>query len=439
MRVLHISVSDKENGAHLAGYRLHKGLRRLGVDSSMFVQQRLDDSEDETIRVYKRPENLLYRAKTFAWRHWIMRELSRNEERLDELPFLYDRAVEGRQAISQMPEADVIYIHAGYGFIDWFRDLPLLARHAPIVFLLHDMDLFTGGCTHARSCQRFTDRCGACPHLLSHTERDLSRRIWERKHVVFSRIQNRLHFVAPSRWIAAEARRSSLLRDLPVVVIPNNVDTEEFCPRNQAAMREFYGIHREARVVGFLSDPLDRVVKGFPLLIEALGTMKERGNLLLLTGGRGKPPMDIKIPHLHLGRLYDDRSLCAFYAASDLVVIPSLEENLPSVAMEAMACGTPIVAFATGGIPEMVRHGVTGVVVPKADTDALREGITELLRDSAARARMSENGRRVAVEEYSMQVQAKRHADLCARITSLPIPTVSASYNEKPQTLVGKT
>jgi glycosyltransferase involved in cell wall biosynthesis len=418
MRVLHVSVSDKENGAHLAGYRLHKGLLRLGVDSTMFVAHRLDSSGDDTILEYRRPEGILSKAKTFAYRRWITRDLSGYRKLPNGIPLVHDRVAEGLQPISQMPPADVIYIHSAQDFIDYFRGLPLLAQRAPVIRMLHDMNFFTGGCPYARGCERFIDCCGACPQLQSHNENDLSRRIWERKQAVFSRIRGRLHLVAPSQWIAQEANRSSLLRELPVEIIPYSVDTEMFRPQDRSAMRELWGIPKGAQVVGFLSHPLGRGDKGFPLLVKALETMKDAPDLYLITAGGGKPPVDARIPHLHLGRIYDSHSLCAFYSAADVVAIPSLEDNLPSVAMEAMACGTPAVAFATGGIPEMVRHEVTGLVVPKADTEALREGIAELLQDSPARARMAENGRRVAVEEYSLRVQAKRHADLCARITS---------------------
>ena len=425
MRVVHVCVTDKGNGADMAAFQLHTGLLQEGVDSTIFLANQVEDFWDNTKRMYRRPEHGLSRLQTGLYRRWIAHELSRYKNRQTDQPFISDRSADGRHAISQLPPADVIYIQSAYGFIA-SEDLPLLARRAQIVIILHDLSSFTGGCTHDRGCGRFVDRCGACPLLMSNKEHDLSRRAWERKRAAFSRIHDRLHFVAPSRWVAREAKRSSLLRNAPVEIIPNSVDTELFRPGSQSAMREFFGLPREARVVGFLSDPLDRVLKGFSLLIKALQAMKDTPNLFLLTGGRGKPPLDIRIPHLHLGRIYDSRLLRAFYSAADIVTIPSLNDNFPSVAMEAMACGTPTVAFATGGVPEIVRHGVSGLLVPVADTEALREGIVELLRDSSARARMAENGRKIAVEEYSMRVQAKRHAELCARIVSLPVPSMKS-------------
>jgi glycosyltransferase involved in cell wall biosynthesis len=419
MKVVHVSVSDKLPGAHLAGYQLHQGLLRIGIDSTMFVARRLDDSGDETIRVYRPPKDFPSRVKRFGYRHWIEHELDRNRRRDSWASFTYDRTAEGRCSVSQIPPADVIYMHSAAGFIDYSRDLPSLAQRAPIVRVLHDMNFFTGGCTHDRGCGRFTDHCGACPLLRSSCEDDLSRRVWVRKHNVFTRIRGRLHIVAPSRWIAGEARRSSLLRDLPVEVIPNAVDTEAFRRQNKAAMRDLCGLPREARVVGFLSNPLDRTVKGFPLLLEAMAALKDTPNLFLLTGGGGRPPKEIGVPHLHLGCIHDTRMLCAFYSAADIVVIPSRNDNLPSVAMEAMACGAPVVAFAVGGIPDMVRHGVTGLLVPPDRTDLLRQSIAELLDDTSARARMADNSVKIAETEYSLPVHARRHADFCARILSL--------------------
>lgn len=433
MRILHISVTDKGNGAHLAGFRLHQGLCRLGIQSSMFVKHRLDDSGDDTIKEYQRwPGSLFWRVKTRAYRYWISRERTGNEKRLAGHPFIYDRAFEGRRAISQMPMVDIVYIHAIYDFIDYVHDLPLLASRAPIVFFLHDKSYFTGGCPHDCGCGRFVDRCGACPLLLSKHEGDLSRRIWERKHVVFSKLRDRLHFVAPSCWIANEAHRSSLLRDFPVTVIANCVDTEVFRPNNRLAMRRFFGIPQAARVVGFLSHPLGRVSKGLPLLAKALERSKNEGDLFLLTGGGGKPPADIGIPHLHLGRIHDDWSLSAFYSAVDLVSVPSLNDNLPSVVMEAMACGKAVVGFSTGGIPEMVRHGETGLLCPTGDAEALGRAISDLLKDPWLCERMGETGRKIAVKEYSVASLAQRHADLCAgillsRSDSEPIKSLSVN------------
>lgn len=439
MRVLHISVTDKGNGAHLNGFRLHKGLRKLGVDSSMFVQQRLDDSGDETIHEYRSwPVSLLWRAKTRAFRYWISRELSQLRTRPNIPAFIYDRATGGDRAISQMPEADVIYIHGIYNFIDYFRDLPELAQRAPIVFRLCDMDFFTGGCTYARGCERFADRCGACPQLVSHGEDDISRRSWERKHAVFSRIHDRLHFVAPSDWIAAKARQSSLLRNLPIDVIPNSADTDVFRPRDQLGARALLDVPRNARVLLYVAQPVSRVEKGFAYLAEALQKMSDRRDLLLLVAGSGKLPAEVPIQCVQLGRIRDERLLSLVYSAADVFVMPSLEETFGMTAVEAMATGTPVVAFATGGIAETVRHGVTGLHVPTGSSGALCDSIEALLSDSSARARMAENGRRIAVEEYSMPVIAKRYADHCARIIGSPSSAREPVPVSENYTLAGK-
>jgi glycosyltransferase involved in cell wall biosynthesis len=419
MRVVHVSVSDKENGAHLAGFRLHRGLLRLGVESKMFVVRRLDDSGDETIRVYQPPTDVFRRAMTFAYRRWLSRDLVRHGKHLNREFFIYDRAAEGRRAISQMPAADVIYIHSAYGFIDYLRDLPLLAQCAPIVFELHDMSFFTGGCSYDDGCGRFTERCGACPLFQSHDEHDPSRHVWERKHTVFSRIRDRLHFVAASRWTARQARRSSLLKDFPIDVIPYGIDTEIFRPSDRVAAREILGVPKNSRVLLYAAHPVDRVQKGFACLAEAVRKMNDREGLFLLVAGGGKLPAEVPIPHRHLGRIHDERLLSLAYCAADVFVMPSLQEAFGLTAIEAMASGTPVIAFASGGIAETVRDGVTGLHVPTGDTSALGESISQLLRNSAARARMSENARKVAVSEYSMSVQAKSHAGLLARITSL--------------------
>lgn len=422
MRVVQISVTDKDGGGGAPSYRLHRGFLSLGIDSTMYVMRRMEDSADGTIKVFHGRNDIPSRVTRFIYKRWISRELVTYKDRIrrDRSGFIYDRAPEGRSAISQMPPADVIYIHGAIGFLDYYRDLPILAQRATIVFVLHDMSFFTGGCTHAFDCERFVDRCGTCPLFNSNDERDVTRRVWQRKHAVFSQISNRLHFVAPSQWIAREAKRSGLLRDFPVEVIPLDINAEVFRPRNRSAMRELLGIPQDAHVVGFLSNPMARAVriKGFSFLLKALEDMSESRRPFLVTAGGGAPPIDVAVPHKHLGQIHDSHLLSALYSAADIVALPSLVENLPRVAMEAMACGTPVVAFATGGIPEIVRHGVTGLVIPKLDTVALRLGIDELLQNPSARAQMAENSKRIALEEYSMPIQAQRHAELCTRITS---------------------
>jgi glycosyltransferase involved in cell wall biosynthesis len=413
MKVVHVSRFESGGGAALAANRLHGSLRRLGVDSTMFVAEKLTD--DPAVTVFQPPRDLFSRLSrrvqqkrlTYSMRRYQSARLA------DQASFNHDRVPGGADLLAQLPAGDVINIHVMYGFVDYWTFLTAVPQHTPVVRTLHEMSFFTGGCHYDVGCGKYTKHCGACPRLGSHRERDLSRRIWRRKRATLSTITpGRLHLVAPSRWLANEAQRSSLLQKFPVTVIPLALDTEVFRPRHRRGAREALGISPDALVVLFVASLISQPIKGFPLLAQALDGLGDLTNLLLVSMGRDAAGVKVQIPHLPLGHVANERLLSLVYSAADLFVIPSLYDNLPQTVLEATACGTPVVGFAIGGIPDMVRPGVTGLLVPAADVNALRNAIRALLQDPGRRAEMSDNCRRIAVEEYALEVQARRYIDL---------------------------
>jgi glycosyltransferase involved in cell wall biosynthesis len=278
-----------------------------------------------------------------------------------------------------------------------------------------DMGAMTGGCHYTQGCEKFTKECGACPQLGSRDdEHDLSREVWTRKNRALSNIgPGGLHVVGTSRWIAAEAKRSSLLGRFPVSVIPNGLDTDEFAPRDKGFSRDLWNIPRDAKVVLFAAESIANVRKGFRHVAEALaGITTNVSNLLLVSVGGGKCALPAGLPHLALGKVNNDRMLSTIYAAADVFVIPSLQESFGQTVIESLACGTPVVGFSSGGIPDMVRPGQTGWLAPTGDTRALRDAIAEALSDDARRAAMAATCRAVAVEEYSLDVQSRAYAAL---------------------------
>jgi glycosyltransferase involved in cell wall biosynthesis len=224
-----------------------------------------------------------------------------------------------------------------------------------------------------------------------------------------------LRVVCPSNWLAAEARRSSLLGRFEVLVAPNGVDTELFAPRDKAFCRNLLGVPQDAVVLLFCAYHLHSQVKGLSYLTAALkrlreqtGAASERVVVALL--GDGPPVGDMPVRSVQLRPTADERLLPLVFSAADIFVIPSLEDNLPNVVLESMACGVPAVGFRTGGIPDMIRPGVTGVLVDRGDVEALSEGIRGLIESPEMRARLSRQCRQIAESEYALEVQA-RHYD----------------------------
>jgi glycosyltransferase involved in cell wall biosynthesis len=413
MKVVHLSNFDDGDGASIAAYRLHRGLLRLGHDSTMLVAEKR--TADPTVQLFQPPRDLFSRLRRRWRRERITRSLARyrNSRSAGYELFSDDRTPHGGDLLAQLPAADVINVHVIRLFADYQAFFAAVPRHTPVVRTLHDMNFFTGGCHTDEGCGKYTERCGACPQLGSHKAKDLSQRIWQRKRAVLSSIgPDRLHVVAPSCWLANEAKRSSLLQKFPITVIPFGLDTEDFAPRDQVLARGMLGVPHDARVVLFVAEPITRRIKGFALLAQALNGLGDLSNLLLLSVGSGQPPVKVQVPHLHLGHIRNSRLRSLVYSVADVFVIPSLQENFPLTALEALACGTPIAGFAVGGIPEIVRTGSTGLLAPVWDVAALRVIIRNLLQDPARRAQMAADCRRIAVEEYALEEQVQRYLEL---------------------------
>ena len=411
MRVVHLCTI--ETGA---ATRLHRGLRGLGVDSTMFVVQKR--TTDPAVKVFTPAKDLASRVRRRIRRANIARSLASYRRSGSEayLPFFDDRSAHGAECLAQLPPFDVLHLHTLQDLVDFGAFFATVPQRSPVIRTLHDMTFFTGGCHYAWSCDKYVDRCGACPQLHSTRERDLSRQVWERKRTALGLVpEGRFHVVGPSQWVAGAARRSTLLRDFPITVIPYGLDTDVFRPRAQGFAREVLGVAPDASVVLFVAEPITRTEKGFALLVEALHKL-DRPNLLLLSVGSGKPPVEVRIPHVHVGHVGDARLLSMYYSAADVFVIPSLQEAFGQTALEATACGTPVIGFATGGIPDIVRPGTTGSLVPVNDVVGLRAAIESLLSDASLRERMSVECRRLAVQEFALDVQARRYIELYEQV-----------------------
>jgi glycosyltransferase involved in cell wall biosynthesis len=419
VKVVQLSNFDTGDGPSIAAQRLHTGLIRLGHASIMFVSEARTD--DQSVQRYVAPHDLISRTRRTLRSRLIAMRLARyraSRPRGFEL-FSDDRTPYGSTLLSQLPRADVINVHALRLFADYDAFLGRVPPYTPVVRTLHDMNFLTGGCHSNEGCDRYVEQCGSCPQLGSDHANDLSHQIWKRKRRALKRVQSsRLHIVTASRWMADAAKRSSLLEGFPVTVIPFGLDTDEFSPIDRCAAREAFRISPDAQVLLFVAEPLTRRIKGFSLLVEALEGLPNRDRMLLMTMGTGKPPVRARIPQLALGHIRNDRLRALVYSAADVVVMPSLHENFPLTAMESLACGTPIVAFATGGLPELVRTDITGLLAPLKDVVALRDGIATLLGDAAMRTRLAVNCRRIALDEYRLELYTRRYLDLYESISA---------------------
>jgi glycosyltransferase involved in cell wall biosynthesis len=416
VKILHLSTFDVTGGAARSAYRIHSGLRRLGYDSQMFVARR--QSHDQAVTVLVRPKDRLSRLEIKLRRHSIKRQLGRylvKDSDLYEI-FTHDRSKYASDVVSQLPDCDVINLHWIADFVD-YPTFFAATTNKPMVWTLHDMNPFTGGCHYDNNCGKWKERCGACPQLVSCEDGDLSREIWERKKEIFKNIdKDRLQIVTPSSWMAAEVKRSPILGKFPVTTIPYGLDLDCFAPRDSQFARNVLGVFREANAVLCLADSLTKTRKGFGLLSDALLALKDVPNLFVISVGSGRFSFEANIPHLSLDFVENERFLSLIYSAADVFVVPSRQDNLPNTGLESLACGTPVVGFDVGGIPELIRPGITGILVPRGDTNKLCSAIKCLFENRSRRMEMAANCRRIAVEEYSLEVCARRYVELYTQI-----------------------
>jgi glycosyltransferase involved in cell wall biosynthesis len=419
LQVVHVSTRDIVGGAARAAFRLHLGLRELGLASTMLVA---DKRSDETnVACYQPSSSLIERVKRRlrsdaqkrVWRSYASTRPMGLE------PFNSDQSTFGEGLSAALFSHDIVNLHwiAGFGdYASFFADVP---HRMPVVWTLHDMNPFAGGCHYDAGCQAYIGGCGSCPQLGSNTKHDLAYAIFQRKHRALSRIPVRnLRIVSPSRWLAQEARKSMLFQKFEVSVIPCGLDLETFQPRNKHAAREALGLELDAKVVLFVADQIGNSRKGLDLVLAALDSLGDRHGVQLLTVGNGKCMVPSNFYHSHIGQVNSDRILSTIYSAADVFVVPSRQEAFGQTAIEALACGTPVVGFRVGGIAETVTPGLTGLLAEPENVRELRDCIAKLLTDSSLRTEMAANCHRVAKEEYSLQLQAGRYLDLYQSLLS---------------------
>jgi glycosyltransferase involved in cell wall biosynthesis len=417
IKIVHVASSDCDGGAARAAYRLHAGLMELGQDSQMFVAHKV--SHDRAVKQFDPSSDSMSRLLSLIKRTRIARALqkARLQSASEASMFSDDRSSFPADAWNQCPAADVLNLHWVSGFLDYDSFFRWLPEEKPLVWTLHDMNPFTGGCHFDASCGQFVERCGACPQLGSANDNDLSRQIWRRKQAALARLrQDQLHVVTPSRWLGEESKRSSLFGRFQHSVIPNGLDTEIFQPRDRRLMREAPGIPPQSKMILFTARSVADPRKGLDWLARSLEGSASGLQMCLVSLGSGEFITTASIPHRHVDAILDDQLLSCMYSAADVFVAPSLQDNLPNTVLESMACGTPVIAFAAGGIPDAVRQDETGLTVPVADSVALQKAIVGLLRNDSMRAEMSANCRKVAVQEYDLKIQAQRYMNLYTQI-----------------------
>ena len=373
MKILIVSTYDIQGGAARAAYRLHNSLLDSGVNSKMLVQSK--NSDDSTI---------------IGPATKIQKAVVKIRSILEPLPLkLYKERSETRFSISWVPSSNIInqinQINPDIVHLHWINDgmiriedLPKI--NAPIVWSLHDMYPFTGGCHYDDDCGGFKNKCGNCKVLRSKKDNDISRNIWKRKKKSYLNIPN-LTIIGLSRWMEKQAKESSLFLNENVINLPNGIDVNVFQPHSKDLSRDLWNLPKDKKLILFgamdaTSDPR----KGYVELLEALNKLNVK-DLEIIVFGNSKPSesQNFGCKTHYLNKLQDDISLVTLYNSVDVMVVPSLQENLSNVILESLACGTPVVSFDIGGNGDMIEHKKNGYLANPLDSSDLARGIEWVL------------------------------------------------------------
>lgn len=311
-------------------------------------------------------------------------------------------------------QADILHLHNLHG--DYFNlwSLPLLSAFKPTVWTLHDMHPLTGHCACSLGCQRWLPEtgCGECPSLSAYPRlwRDTTRQLWQDKHAIYA--HSSLYLVTPSVWLQRLAEKS-LLKEQPLVCIPNGADTSIYRPQDQREARRLLGLPQDALLVGGCADGgLANPWKGGRYVQETVLELKKYfPSLQFLNIGVKSTPEELQNADWvhHIPYVHEPAQLARLYAALDLLLYPTLADNHPLVCIESLCCGTPIVGFATGGVPEIVRDGLDGLLVPTREGTALIKAATTLLQDADLRKKMGKEAAASAAQRFNLTLFAQRY------------------------------
>lgn len=413
LRVLQVNTFERAGGASRAAHRLHLALREQGVASEMLVMHRETDAPHVAQPLgpaMRQARRLLEAAASYTLRlqrtgdATVLRSLN-----------LFPSGLAGWINRSDF---DVVNLHWLGGEMLSVEEIGRIRK--PVCWTLHDLWPLAGAEHYDALAQpgRFHHPYTRAGRPAAQRGPDLDAWVWRRKARAWRGLQ--LELVAPSRWMARCAADSALMATVPCTVIPNGLDTEVFRPRERQAARQALGLAPDRRYILFgASTGQHDPRKGFHLLLPALATLAQqpafaRDTQLLVFGASGAALPPLPLPAHALGFVGDEARLACIYAAADVFAAPSLQDNLPNTVAEALACGTPTVAFATGGLPDLVTHRASGWLAQPFSVEDLAQGLAYVLATPGLGARC----RADALAGLDQRVVAPRYLQVYERLAA---------------------
>jgi glycosyltransferase involved in cell wall biosynthesis len=417
-RIVHLATTDA-GGVGRSASRLHASLLALGHDSSMLVRQSQRARKEKETFAARIDLPVDVAEKEFAAEVFQRWYLDHNRTPLSNSLFTLNEAGLAVETHPLVQDADIIHLHSVARFLSPGSIARLAALGKPVVWSMHDMRPFTGGCHFSAGCTRFTSNCAKCPQLewdpFFITEAQLA-------HEIEIIPAKKITYVAPTEWLAQKARTSALLKDARIQMIPYGIETHLFPSRWKPQAKGYLGLDTSTTHLLFVANKLGEMRKGFESLARsieicltrpAFKAKADKGEIALISLGHPHPRLaTLGIPYVCLGYLESHEEMSQLYGAADLFLQPSLEENASNTLLEAMSSGTPPIAFGVGGIPEFMVQDQTGKLAPPGSVAEFAAAIELLIFDEDLRQRMGENARAMILEQFDSRLEAERYTNL---------------------------
>jgi glycosyltransferase involved in cell wall biosynthesis len=430
MKILQVSTSDLAGGAERSAMNLADAYRTRGHDSWLAVGHKRGDDPNVLVLRNDRARNVIVRGIDHFRREHdpsirrvrglgrlasLARNLAEPGRALATQRGREDFAFPGTQRLLELPPAtpDLVHLHNLHGGYFDLHQLPALSRRLPTILNVRDGWLMSGHCAFGIDCERWKTGCGSCPDLtlFPGIKRDATAFNWERKRALLA--ASRLYIATPSQWMMDRVHESIIApAAIESRVIPNGVDTLTFAPGDRGLARAGLGLAPDTRVLLVAANGLrHNVWKDYATLrgaLERLGTQEWPWPLVVLAVGETAPAERIGCVELRfVPFVADSARLADYYRAADVYLHAARVESFGNVLLEARACGTAIVATATGGIPEQVPEG-TGLLVPPADPQAFAQAVATVLRDETLRDTLAGAGLSHVRQSLTLDLQAQR-------------------------------
>lgn len=398
MNILHINTLDNTGGAAKVAYRLKNGLKKIGHSSWMLVGYKFSKNQD----VKQISRNKYIQMGYYVFSAAILR------------PGLIFRSTFRIKNRNDVTNSDIIHLHNLHGGYFNLLALPELSKLKPTIYTLHDMWAFTGHCAHSFDCDKWQTGCGNCPYLKVYPALwyDITRNLWEIKKNIYSKSD--FIIVTPSRWLENKLKKS-ILSDKKTYLIYNGIDPEIFHPMDKINVRKKLNLPPDKTILMFSAySGLKNAWKGGDYLLKALEQIDGENIFFLNIGSKENLEKRVKksIEWISIPYVDNETTMAEYYAASDLFLYPSLADNCPLVVLESMACGTPVIAFETGGIPELLTNMRTGYIARYKDVDDFVKGIKLFLDNVELRAKAGLSARKDVEKHFTLDKMVMLYEEL---------------------------